>query len=221
MAINETVAQQFRSSASDWTMERVAKLDRDEIEQLRDNALGLGVQEVVALCEAALANCPKRRPAAPAKKSRGQRLVSRSAAFEARGVYVENPRSCWGGVRKSDGVVVMALWADAVKSRDGGCGCLLWAPNVDGSHPWSDSAPGQERLKHCRLVMAGAAAEGLLVFGERLEGHVPEEKARTVYGVDPQTVVRFKVEKRGEQYWAVWGKRTMTKPDTERGLIHG
>jgi hypothetical protein len=60
--------------------------------------------------------------------------------------------------------------------------------------------------------MEGAAAEGLLVLGEKLEGHVPEEKARTVYGVDPQTVVRFKVEKRGEQYWAVWGKRTNGAP---------
>ena len=60
--------------------------------------------------------------------------------------------------------------------------------------------------------MAGAAAEGLLVFGERLEGHMPEEKARSVHGVDPQTVVHFKVEKRGEQYWAIWGKRTNGAP---------
>jgi len=212
MAINDTALRPYRSSASDWTMERVAKLEREEIEQLRANALGLGEQEVAALCEAALANCPKRRHAVPAKKGKAQRLVSRSAAFEARGVYLENARTSWGGIRKSDGVVVMGLWADAVKSRDGGCGCLLWAPNVDGSHPWSDSAPGQERLKHCRLVMEGAAAEGLLVFGERLEGHMPEEKARSVYGVDPQTVVHFKVEKRGEQYWAVWGKRANGAP---------
>jgi hypothetical protein len=193
--------------ASDWTMERVAKLERDEIEQLRANALGLGEREVVTLCEAALVNCPKRRSSGPVKKAKAQRLVSRSAAFETRGVYLDNPRTSWGGVRKSDGTVVMGLWADAVKSRDGGCGYLLWAPNIDGSHPWADSAPGQDRLKHCRLVIEGASAEGLLVFGERLEGHAPEEKARTVYGVDPQTVVRFKVEKRGEQYWAVWGKR--------------
>ena len=49
----------------------------------------------------------------------------------------------------------------------------------------STAFPGQERLKHCRLVMAGAAAEGLLVFGERLEGHMPEEKARSV----PQSIL--------------------------------
>ena len=193
--------------ASDWTMERVAKLDRDEIEQLRANALGLGEHEVAAICEKALVHSPKRRTTPAAKQAKAQRLISRSAAFEARGVYLDDARTSWGGVRKSDGAVVMGLWAAAVKSRDGGCGCLLWAPNVDGSRPWSDSASGQERLKHCRLVMDGAAAEGLLVFGQALEGHVPEEKARSIYGVDPQTVVRFKVEKRGEQYWAVWGRR--------------
>lgn len=207
MATDHAVARQFRNRASDWTMERVAKLERDEIEQLKANALGLGEDEVVALCEAALANCPKRRPAAPAKKRKAGPLVSRSAAFEARGVYLQNARTSWGGIRKSDGTVVMGLWADAVKSRDGGCACLLWAPNVDGSHPWSDTEPGQERLKQCQLIVAGAAAEGLLVLGELLEGHVPEEKARTVYGVDPQTVVRFTVEKFGGEYWAVWGKR--------------
>src|SRR5882672_209961 len=193
--------------ASDWTMERVAKLDRDEIEQLRANALGLGEHEVAAICEKALVHSPKRRTTPAAKQAKAQRLISRSAAFEARGVYLDDARTSWGGVRKSDGAVVMGLWAAAVKSRDGGCGCLLWAPNVDGSRPWSDSASGQERLKHCRLVLDGAAPEGLLVFGQALEGHVPEEKARSIYGVDPQTVVRFKVEKRGEQYWAIWGRR--------------
>jgi hypothetical protein len=198
--------------ASDWTMERVAKLDRDEIEQLRANALGLGEHEVAAICEKALVHSPKRRTTPAAKQAKAQRLISRSAAFEARGVYLDDARTSWGGVRKSDGAVVMGLWAAAVKSRDGGCGCLLWAPNVDGSRPWSDSASGQERLKHCRLVMDGAAAEGLLVFGQALEGHVPEEKARSIYGVDPQTVVRFKVEKRGEQYWAVWGRRAKETP---------
>jgi len=154
--------------ASDWTMERVAKLDRDEIEQLRANALGLGEHEVAAICEKALVHSPKRRTTPAAKQAKAQRLISRSAAFEARGVYLDDARTSWGGVRKSDGAVVMGLWAAAVKSRDGGCGCLLWAPNVDGSRPWSDSASGQERLKHCRLVMDGAAAEGLLVFGQAL-----------------------------------------------------
>jgi hypothetical protein len=28
-----------------------------------------------------------------------------------------------------------------------------------------------------------------------------------VHGVDPETVLRFKVEKQGDEYWAVWGKK--------------
>ena len=207
MANLTPVRSQFRHDTSDWTAERVAKLDRQEIEQLRTNALERGEQEVAALCAAALQDGTKRRQAAPAKSAKGRRLISRSAAFEARGVFLENPRTSWGGVRKSDGAVVLGLWADAVKSREGGCGYLLWAPNTDGSHPWYDSPAGQERLKHCQLVMQGAAAEGLLVFGDALDGRAPEEKARSVHGVDPQTVVRFSIEKRGQQYWAIWGKR--------------
>jgi hypothetical protein len=198
----------FTNRAADWPKERIAALERDEIEQLRANALALGEREVVELCDAVLATCTKRRRAAPGNRVKGRRLISRSAAFEARGVYLQNARTSWGGVRSSDGTVVLGLWADAVQSRGGSCGYLLWAPNVGGSHPWSDTAAGKERLKHCELAVAGAQAEGLLVFGDRMEGHAPEEKARSVHGVDPQTVVRMRVEKRGAQFWAVWGKRT-------------
>jgi hypothetical protein len=45
------------------------------------------------------------------------------------------------------------------------------------------------------------------VYGERLDGHLPEEKARSVRGVDPETVIQFKIEQRGEEYWAVWGAK--------------
>jgi len=198
----------FTQRSSAWTAERIDKLAREEIQQLAANARTLGALEVAALCDAALAARPKGRGASAAGGAKRRHLVSRSKAFEARGVYLQDARTSWGGVRKSDGTVVLTLWADAVKSRDGGCAYLLWAPNVDGAHPWSDSAGGRERLEHCRLALAGAAAEALLVFGERLEGHAPEEKARSVHGVDPQAVVRFTVEKQGEEYWAVWGKKT-------------
>jgi hypothetical protein len=197
----------FTDRAADWPTERIAKLEPEEIEQLRDNALALGEHEVAARCDAVLATCTKRRRGASAANAKGRRLISRSAAFEARGVYLENARKSWGGVRRSDGTVVIGLWADAVQSRDGACSCLLWAPNTDGSHPWSDTPSGRERLAHCERAAAAPGAEGLLVFGERLEGHAPEEKARSVYGVDPQTVVQLRVEKRGQQYWAVWGQR--------------
>ena len=181
-----------------------------EIQQLRANAGNLGEQDVVTLCDEALRALPKggaTRNLALAKNGKARRLISRGKAFEARGVHLDDARGSWGGVRSSDGVVVMSLWADAVKSRGGACNYLLWAPNVDGARPWSDTPSGQERLKHCQLALEGAGAEGLLVFGERLDGHLPEERARSVHGVDPETVLRFKVEKQGDEYWAVWGKK--------------
>jgi hypothetical protein len=197
----------FRSAAAEWTSERIEKLDRQEMEQLKANAMRLGEEGVAALCDAALANSPKRRQEPGPKGNKAKRLISRRAAFEARGVYLQDPRTSWGGVRKSDGAVVLALWADAVRSREGGCAYRLWAPNKDGASPWSETASGQERLKHCELAAAGAPVEGLLVFGEGLAGHAPEHKARSVFGVDPETTVRFTVEKRDGEYWAVWGKR--------------
>jgi hypothetical protein len=198
-----------RRSAA-WTRERIGNLNKQEIQQLRANAGNLGEQEVVTLCDEALRSLPKgagKGSAVSAKNAKTRRLIARGKAFEARGVYLNDVRGSWGGVRSSDGMVVMSLWADAVKSRDGACNYLLWAPNVDGARPWSDTPSGQERLKHCQLALEGAGAEGLLVFGERLDDHLPEEKARSVHGVDPETVLRFKVEKQGDEYWAVWGKK--------------
>jgi hypothetical protein len=142
----------------------------------------------------------------PAKN--GRHLVSRNRAFEARGVFLQDTRGSWSGVRKSDGMVVLTIWAKGVESGDGTCSYLLWAPNIDGARPWSDKAAGKERLEHCRLAVKQGGAEGLLVYGERLEGHLPEDKARTVQGVDPETVLRVKVEARGDEYWAVWGHKT-------------
>jgi hypothetical protein len=196
--------------SSDWTKERIARLSKQEIQQLRANADSLGARDVLALCDAALLGSPRSesgKHGAPAQNARARRLISRIQAFEARGVYLQDRRTSWGGVRKPGRMVVMGLWADAVKSRNGGCGYLLWAPNVDGSRPWSDTPAGRERLKHCKLGLEGGAAEGLLVYGESLAGHLPEDKARSVHGVDPETVLRFTVEKHGEEYWAVWGRK--------------
>lgn len=200
----------FGSRADEWPRERIAQLERDEIEQLKANALALGESEIAELCDAVLATRGEARRGAAAARAKGKRLVSRSAAFEARGVYLHDLRTSWGGVRRSDGTVVFGIWADAVRSRDGGCACLLWQPNA-GSHPWSDSPAGRERLKHCELAVASAGAEGLLVYGERLEGHAPEEKARSIHGVDPQTIVHLRVVKRGEEYWAIWGARASAR----------
>jgi len=196
---------------STWTRERVEGLSKEELLSLRANASARGATDVIALCDAALRGAPRNDPgrrSAPPANARARRLISRSSAFGARGVYLRDARADWGGVRGSDGMVVLGLWADAIRSRDGGCGYLLWAPNIDGGRPWSDSAPGRERLRHCRLGIERDGAEGLLVYGEPLDGHLPEDKARSVHGVDAETVLRFKVEKRGEEYWAVWGKKS-------------
>ena len=90
---------------------------------------------------------------------------------------------------------------------DGKCRFLLWAPNAGGSRPWSDKAGGRERLEHCKLAVAAPVVEALLVYGETMEGYIPEDRTRSVHGVDPETVVSLKVERAGEEYWAVWGRK--------------
>jgi hypothetical protein len=198
------------SSASEWTIERIARLRKQEVAQLRINAGTLGESGVVALCDEVLRARPKaggRRSgklAGPLKRRR--RLIPRGRAFEARGVWLTDARTSWSGVRKSDGAVVITIWADAIDSAGGGCSYLLWAPNANGSRPWSDKPAGKERLEHCKLAMKGSA-EALLVYGERLDGYLPEDKARSVHGVDPETVLQLKVEQRGDEYWAVWGRK--------------
>src|SRR5690606_4103317 len=129
-----------------WTPESIQKLSSDEIAQLRDNAVRLGADEVVVLCEAALAasSAARRKPLGSATK-RQARLVPRRAAFQMRGVALNAGMSSWGGVRQSDGTVVFSLWADDVREEQGGCSYLLWAPNEAGSRPWSDTPAGRER----------------------------------------------------------------------------
>jgi hypothetical protein len=203
-------------NGSDWTPERIEQLSTQDIRQLRVNAERLGEAAIVAHCDGALA--VRRKPAAnrhsapAAHAKRPTRLVSRGKAFQARGVYLPGVDSSWSGVRRSDGVVVISIWAAAVVSSGGGCSCLLWAPNTDGSRPWSDTPGGKERLEHCQLALSQSGAEGLLVYGEPLEGHLPEDKARTVYGVDPELVVQLRVEQRGAEYWAVWGAKAKERP---------
>jgi hypothetical protein len=193
-----------------WTRERVEQLGRQEVLQLQANAVRLEEPELATLCSEVLKHLPARGPGSKGAGAQGKarlRLIARTKAFEARGVWLQDVRASWSGVRKSDGLVVFALWARAIESRDGGCCCLLWAPNAAGARPWSDSAAGRERLEHCKAALAQGRAEALLVHGEALEGRLPEDRARTVLGVDPATVVAIRVEHRGDEYWAVWGGR--------------
>jgi hypothetical protein len=196
--------------ADAWTRERLEQLGREEILNLQANAVRLGEQALAARCGELLQEPPRHAPAGngPARRARGsETFLPRSKAFAARGIWLRDERTSWSGVRKTDGVVVMAIWFAAVQSRKGGCTCLLWAPNVDGARPWSDTPAGRERLEHCKLALEGDGAEGLLVHGEALDDRLPEDRARTVLGVDAETVIRFRVEKRGSEYWATWGKK--------------
>ena len=195
------------ASSHDWTAERIAKLSVQDIKQLRENAERLNELELAALCANALKSAQTTHTGPRSKSPRhARKLIARTRAFEARGVWLSDPKTSWGGVRKSDGTVVMALWADHIVSAGGGCSYLLWRPNTEGARPWSDTPAGKERLEHCRRAAEMGRAEGLLVHGQTLHGRLPQERAHTVYGVDPDTVLSFKVERRGEEYWAVWGK---------------
>jgi hypothetical protein len=206
-----------RGRADEWTLERIAQLTVQDIKQLRENAERLNEAGVVALCSEALGGTAPRRARSRAGSKSGpvtkaRRLIARTKAFEARGVFLRDSRTSWGGLRRSDGTVVMALWADSIESAHGGCSYLLWAPNRDGSRPWSDTPAGTERLEHCKLAMEQGRAEGLLVYGERFTGHIPEDKAYAVHGVDSETVLVFQVEMRGLEFWAKWGKRAAESP---------
>lgn len=201
-----------RRRAAEWTLERIGQLSARDIKQLRENAERLNETAVVALCSQALKESHPRSEARArgrsAPRTDARKLIARTRAFEARGVWLEDPRTSWSGVRKSDGMVVMALWADSIESADGGCAYLLWAPNVDGSRPWSDVAAGRERLEHCKRAVTQGRAEGMLVYGERLAAHIPEHKAYAVHGVDRNIVLMFQVEMRGAEFWAKWGKKS-------------
>jgi hypothetical protein len=198
----------LRPHGERWTIERIARLGRSEVTQLRVNAAGLGNARVVALCDEVLLKAAKNPGGEMARrlKASGVRLVSRRSAFETRGVTLRELAS-WGGVRSSDGTVVLALWKDAIRSEAGLCSYLLWAPNEQGSRPWSDKPAGQERLEHCRLACERGSAEALLVYGEPLEGRIPEDRAKTISGVDAAIVLQVEVVLRGSEYWALWGRR--------------
>lgn len=201
-----------RGSAEEWTLTRIGQLSVQEIKQLRENAERLNEPSVVELCRVALQGARISRGRAPRKpgpRTKARRLIARVNAFEARGVFLQDARTSWSGVRKADGKIVMALWADAVESLGGTCRYLLWAPNIDGSRPWSDKPAGRERLDHCKRALEHGSAEGLLVYGQGLSTHLPEDKAYEIDGVDPETVLTFKVERVGAEFWAKWGKKAI------------
>jgi hypothetical protein len=206
-----------RGRAEEWTSERIEQLSAQDIKQLRANAERLNEPGLAALCSGVLKSKARPRTQAELRRNTGpgtkaRKLIARAKAFEARGVWLQDARTSWGGVRKSDGVVVLALWAEAIESAEGGCRYLLWASNAAGTRPWSDTPAGRERLEHCRRAIELGRAEGLLVYGQSLEGRLPEDKAAAIHGADAEAVVLFEVEERGEEYWAVWGRKLEGTP---------
>jgi len=200
-----------RGRAAHWTRDKIEPLSTLEIRQLLANAQRLGETEIAALCDEVLGARPRGRAVErkPTRKRAMSGLVARNAALGARGVVPQNRNWSRSGVRESDGAVVMTLWAQDVHTQNHRSECLLWAPNVDGSRPWSDSRGGQERLEHCRLALERGSAEGLLAYGVRLEGSLPEEKVLHLDGLDPENVVALRIEQRGEEYWGVWDDGTL------------
>jgi hypothetical protein len=216
--MNPSVAR--RGRAESWTRERIEQLPVQEITQLRANAERLNEADLAALCSEVLAQARSRSRTESRGKSekitKARKLIARTKAFEARGVRLQDVRTSWGGVRTSDGAVVMALWSEAIESADGACRYLLWAANAGGTRPWSDTPGGRERLEHCKRAIELGGAEGLLVYGQRMEGRLPEDKASAIYGVDAEAVLRFQVEALGDEYWAVWGGKAAESPAVQQ-----
>ena len=198
--------------AVQWTKERIDALVTADVRQLRANAETLAEPEIVTWCDEILHGRPKTGPGSKARpKKNSKKLISRSKAFELRGVYLQDPGWSRGGVRKADGMVVVTIWAGDVQAAGGGCSYLLWSPNVAGSCTWSETPGGKERLEHCKLALERGEAEGLLVHGSRMEGALPDDKATSIEGVDPEVVVRMQVEMRGKEFWGIWGKSESLK----------
>ena len=210
-----------RRKADGWTVARIGELSVLEIKQLLDNAERLHEPALAERCRAALRGARSvHKPLArrtPGARTKARHLIARVKAFQARGVYLRDALASWSGVRKVDGKVVMALWAEGIETADGTCRYLLWRPNVDGSRPWSDKPAGQERLEHCKLALELGGAEGLLVYGVGLAAHLPEDKAQAIDGVDAETVLAFEVERVGAEFWAKWGKKAAAALAIEQG----
>jgi hypothetical protein len=192
-----------RGRIAKWSKEQLDKLSTLELRALLVNAERLKEAEVTALCNELLDARPRGRP--PVRRDKhsasARRLVARGKAFERHGVIPGNRVWSRGGVR-DDGTVVLAIRADEVQKNDGTDSYLLWAPNIDNSHPWSDTAGGKERLEHCRIALERGVAEGLLIYGKRVAGAPPKDNGTSTDPVDAEHVLKLSIEKRGEEYWA-------------------
>ena len=181
-----------RGRIAKWSREQLDRLSTPELKTLRENAEHLKEPEVAALCSELL-DARRRRPR--------RTLIARGRAFAMHGVTLRSRVWSCGGVR-DDGAVVLAVMADEVQKSEGADCYLLWAPNVDGSRPWSDTPGGIERLEHCRAALERGAAEGLLTYGKRAAGAAPKDDGTSGQRMNAAVVLRLRIEKRGDEYWA-------------------
>lgn len=192
-----------RGRIATWSREQLDKLTTLELRALLVNAERLNETEVAALCHELLDARPRGRP--PVRRDKhsgsGRRLITRGKAFEKHGVVPANRVWSRGGVR-ADGTVVFVLRAEDAHKTAGPDSYLLWAPNIDNSHPWSDTAGGKERLQHCRIALERGVAEGLLIYGKRAAGAAPKDNGTLADLVDAGQVLSLSMERRGEEYWA-------------------
>ncbi len=195
-----------RGRVAKWSKEQIGKLTTPELRALLENAERLKEPEVAALCNELLDARPRGHAVVRRQKQPGEarRLVSRRKAFEMHGVSLHNRVWSRSGVRAADGAVVLTVRADQIQKTEGANNCLLWAPNIAASRPWSDTPGGKEELEHCRLALERGAAEGLLTYGKRAAGAAPEDNGTSTDRVNAETVLSLRVEKRGEEYWATW-----------------
>ena len=206
-----SAAHSFRNGrATEWTRERLENLATAELINLQANARRLDEPELAQLCGELLGRRPK-HACDRSTPHESRRLLSLSRAFAARSVWLGDGSRNWSGVRKADSGVVFALWHRSIEIVEGGgCACLLWAPNVDGGRAWSDTDAGKERREHCKAAIERGGAEGLLVHGESLANRLPEDRARSIHGIEAGMVLPMRIEMRGEEYWAAWGDKVPT-----------
>jgi hypothetical protein len=179
-----------RGRVAKWDREKIDTLSTPELRQLMVNAEQLSEPEIAAMCREILDVRPRGHAAVRRLRPNGvRRLVTRGKAFEIRGVPLASRTYSRSGIREEDGKVMFAVPFTDIQKSDTANSALLWAPNVSGSHPWSDKPGGKERLEHCKVALQRGEAEAMLAY----------EK-----GMDADQVLRLKVEQRGEEYWATW-----------------
>src|SRR5207253_2768691 len=73
--------------------------------------------------------------------------------------------------------------------------------------PASSGAAGRSKGRNKLLPRSRAFGARGVWLQDALEGRLPEDRARSVLGIDAETVIQFHVELRGAEYWATWGKK--------------